>query len=429
MVPGGIDPTALPNLTHKAYSAHKIAATVSAVFAIAGLAWVFFTDVVLYSITRDRVLIARVETAKGWIFISLVTLLLYAVTFRSSARLDRVRRLTTAAIESIGDGVMLLGRDRVVAYANPAAERMLRCASSELIGMGAPEFSRRFRVSYPDGALVPPEQFASQRVFDEGGPLQYMAVLHPPGGPDVVISVTAAGVRMQVGESATWVVSVMHDVTASDQLDRMRDQFFAAAAHSLKTPVAIVKADVQALLPYETREQRRVADSIARQCDRIDRLIQNLLVLTRAHSHSLELHPSAMHLRPLIERISVERTWSHRHDLRTDLTGSLPLHADPERIGLAIRNLLYEAYLLSPADSRLTLLARAEGDRVAVGVRYQPLPWHGEVVATYGEYDDIGIGRAVAQAIVERHGGSLNDEETESEKTCWIYLPTAGALA
>jgi two-component system sensor histidine kinase SenX3 len=194
-----------------------------------------------------------------------------------------------------------------------------------------------------------------------------MAVLHPPGGPDVVISVTAAGVRMQVGESATWVVSVMHDVTASDQLDRMRDQFFAAAAHSLKTPVAIVKADVQALLPYETREQRRVADSIARQCDRIDRLIQNLLVLTRAHSHSLELHPSAMHLRPLIERISVERTWSHRHDLRTDLTGSLPLHADPERIGLAIRNLLYEAYLLSPADSRLTLLARAEGDRVAVG--------------------------------------------------------------
>ena len=82
------------------------------------------------------------------------------------------------------------------------------------------------------------------------------------------------------------------------------------------------------------------------------------------------------------------------------MTGSPSLHADPERIALAIRNLLYEASRLSPADSCLTLLARPEGDQVAVGVRYQPLPWHDQVEQAYGEYDDIGIGRSVAQTIV-----------------------------
>ena len=79
----------------------------------------------LYSVTHDRALIARIETAKGWAFIGLASLLLYAVTFRSAARLDRVRRLTAAVVESIADGVLLLGHDRSIAYANPAAVRML----------------------------------------------------------------------------------------------------------------------------------------------------------------------------------------------------------------------------------------------------------------------------------------------------------------
>ena len=423
VIPGGIDPTVLPDMSRRAHSAHRVALVVTAVFLIAGLAWVFITDVLLYDVSRDGILVARIETAKGWIFIGLASLLLYAVTFRSAARLDRVRRLTVAAIESIGDGVLLLGHDRTVAYANPAAARMLRCPSADLIGMNVADFSRRFRVSYPDGALVPPERYASQRAFDEGGPLQYSAVLHPPGGPELVISATAAGVRMVVGAPAVWVVSVMHDITDTDRLERLRDQFFAAAAHSLKTPVAVIKAEAQLLLPSQSPDDRRRTESIARQCDRIDRLVQNLLVLSRARSRSLELHPSALELRPLIERISSEQVWSYRHDVRAEVTGSPSLKADPERLALAIRNLLYEASRLSPTDSRLTLLARPEGDRIAVGVRYQPLPWRDQVTEVYGEYDDIGIGRSVAQTIVEGHGGSLSDEATDSERTSWIHLP------
>jgi signal transduction histidine kinase len=109
--------------------------------------------------------------------------------------------------------------------------------------------------------------------------------------------------------------------------------------------------------------------------------------------------------------------------VRAEVTGSPSLKADPERLALAIRNLLYEASRLSPTDSRLTLLARPEGDRIAVGVRYQPLPWRDQVTEVYGEYDDIGIGRSVAQTIVEGHGGSLSDEATDSERTSWIHLP------
>jgi signal transduction histidine kinase len=422
--PEHIDPRALPDLTHRAHSAHRVAAVVTATFVVAGLLWVFVTDALLYAFSRDPVLVARIETAKGWIFIGLTGLLLYTVTFLAAARLDRVRRLTAATLESIGDGILLLGHDRAIAYANPAAARMLRCTREELIGMTAATFSMRFRVSYPGGGMVPPGRFVSQRVYDEGGPLHYKAVIHPPGGDEVVIRSMASGVRMEVGAPAIWVVSVMHDITDTERLDRMRHRFFTAAAHSLKTPLAIIKADVQALSPVETAEHRGVKASIVRQCDRMDRLVQNLLVLSRANEQALELHPSDLELRPLIERLSGEDVWTYRHVVQTDVTGSPSLHADPERIALALRNLLYEASRLSPSNSPLTLLARPEGDRVAVGVRYQPLPWRDQIEKTYGEYDDIGIGRSVAQTIAEEHGGSLSEEATDSEHTSWMHLPT-----
>jgi PAS domain S-box-containing protein len=413
----------LRQLQRPALPARRFALTIALIFVLIGLAWVVLTDVLLYRVIRDRVLIARVETAKGWTFVALAAALLYLVAYRSAVRLGRVWRLTAAIVDSIADGVLLLGEDRTIVYANPAALRMLRCGRQELIGMGAVEFARRFRVSYPDGALVPPDRYASQRVFDEGGPLRYKAVLHP-GGVDVVIIATAAAVRTQLDERPVWVVSVMHDITESENLERMRDQFFAAAAHSLKTPVAIIKANAQALAPGLSQRHQRAAAALERQCDRIDLLVQNLLVLARSRSRTLELHQVALELEPLVRRIARESVWSQRHEVRVEVQGSPRVYGDDERLALVIRNMMYEASRLSQVDSPLTVEASPEGDHVIVGVRYRPLPWHEHACDTYEVYDDLGIGRSLASTIVKAHGGALREQATESEVSLWIELPS-----
>jgi PAS domain-containing protein len=204
---------------HKLQSAHRVALIVTVSFALAGTIWVFFSDIFLYSFTRDQVLIARIETAKGWTFIGLTSLLLYVVTLWGVSRLTRAQAVISAIIDSIADGVLLLGPDQIIWHANPAAVRMLRCDGlRDLDGMGAPEFSRRFRLTYPNGALVPPDQYVSQRVFHEGGPLHHKASMHPPSGPEIVISATAAAVREKADEPAALVVSVMHDITDTEHL-------------------------------------------------------------------------------------------------------------------------------------------------------------------------------------------------------------------
>src|SRR5262249_37147331 len=154
-------------------------------------------------------------------------------------------RLFSAVVKSIADGLLLIGRDRTIAHANPAAERMLRCRLSELVGLGAGAFSRRIRVTHLDGAVVHPDEFLPERFVEEGGPLHEKMALHRRDGEDLVISSTAAAVRDDVEGPPEAVVNVMHDITAAEHLEGLRDDIFARTAHAIKTPVAIIKANVQ----------------------------------------------------------------------------------------------------------------------------------------------------------------------------------------
>jgi len=58
----------------------RVAAIVVLVFVIAGCAWVLLGDLLLYSIVHDRSVVARLETAKGWVFVALAAVLIYVIT-------------------------------------------------------------------------------------------------------------------------------------------------------------------------------------------------------------------------------------------------------------------------------------------------------------------------------------------------------------
>lgn len=411
------------------HSARRIAVAVTTIFAVGGTLWVLLTDLLLYAFVRDRGWLAWLETAKSWVFVGLGCALVYAVTRRSAAGVIRAQFVVEAVVESIADGVLLLGEQRTIVYANPAAVRMLRCGSADdLLGMNALEFSRRFRVSYPNGALVPPEQFISQRAFEEDGALHYKATMNPPGGSrELVISVTAAAVREHTHETATMVVSVMHDITDSEHLERVRDQFFAAAAHALKTPVAVIKAHVQLLSRNELPQLQRSTAAVERQCDRIDRLVQNLLVLSRVRSRSLQLHKREADLAPLVRKAAsdVAHDTLHRDvDLAIDYCPRV--YVDAERLVLGLSDVIYDACRSSVAGTTLQLqLACSDGD-ARIDVRYRALPPEERPLATYGEYDDVGIGRCVATTIIEAHGGSLREQSSGADTIATIRLPASG---
>ena len=405
----------------KVRSERRFAFTIAAVFTAAGAAWILVTDVLLYGLFEEPEVIARLETAKGCVFIVLTALILYAVAQRCAARLTRAQDTISAIVDSIADGVLLLGRDRKIKHANPAAVR--RLGYDRLAGMDASEFSRRFRLTYLDGSLVPPDEFISQRVFDETGPLHYKAVVHPQNGKEFVISATAAAVRSKAGVPAEVVVSVFHDITEADQLERLRDQFFAGAAHSLKTPVAIIKANVQILSRFDAPQHRRAIAPIERQCERIDRLVQNLLVLARLRSQTLKLHPCETELRPLVAEVALEMgRASRQHEVRTELVASPRAFVDEERFALALCNVIDDALRTSTPGSPVTVLLTQHSQEAVIGVRRQPLPPEERTLEAHGEYDDLGISRCVARTVISALGGALREDQESPESTTWIRL-------
>lgn len=401
----------------------RFALTVIAAFLVAGLGWVFLTDLVLYSLTRDPATVARLETAKGWSFVLVAAVFLYPVLRRSARRLTRAQATLAVVIDSIADGVLLLGPDRRIRHVNRAAVGMLRCPEDELVGMGAEDFSRRFRVSFKDGAIVPPEQLLSQRVFDEPGPLRYKAVFHPAEGHEVIVSATGAAVREESGATAEGVVSVLHDITEAERLDDVRNEFFAAAAHALKTPVTVILASAQAMGRGVAEPSGRHLSAIERQCRRIDRLVDNLLLLARIRSGTLRLRPVRLELGPLIHGVVREMARaSLSQEVRVDVVTRAVVHADQEPLTTALRNLV-EAALRSSQRGSIVLVQLAEqGDDAEIGVRYLARPAE-EVSDFWREVDDVGVERHVTLWVVQAHGGRLVEENVGPETTTSIRLP------
>jgi PAS domain S-box-containing protein len=384
------------------------------------------SDVVLYMISKDRVVIARIESAMDWAFVLIASVMLYHFALRASSRLSRTRSVLSAVVRSIGDGLLVIGPEKRIVHANPSAARILGCHDeSELIGMDAHAFSRRFLVTFPDGAIVKPDAFMAQRAFEEDGALHYKAVLHRNGDEEVVVLATASAVRARQGDKASLVVSVVHDITDSEHLERLRDRFFQATAHALKTPIAIIKANVQFIAWNTPASARPSFLAIERQCDRIDRLVQNLQVIARARSHSLELHLHELELAPLVLETARElASMRSALDVRAEITDTPRVFGDRERLALVVRNLSYEAYHAAMPHSPVTLRIEQHDARVELRASFEPLPVSERTFAGYSEYDDDSLSRSATATIVEAHGGEVGEVIGDDEATLWVRLPT-----
>ena len=412
-------------LAQQSMSVRRAAFLVAGAFAVLGITWVMATDVLIYALTDDLRLGEKLHLAADWAFLLVTGAALFAFAQRLGTRLTEAQGVLQAVVRSMGDGLLVYGREHTIVYANPAAVKMLECTdASQLVGMNAAEFSRHFVVSYPNGALVKPEAFVSQRAFTEPGSLRFKTVLHPSPADEVIVSSVASGVREEPDDRAALVVAVMHDITADENFETLRDRFFSAAAHGLKTPVAIIKANVQ-LIARSPEPIVASALAVQRQCDRIDRIVQNLLVVARARTRTLELYPEQIELAPLLEATARELVATHvAPKVETVATTPQPIRGDRERLQLVVRNLAYEALVSARPKTQLTLRIDPRDHDVELSVHFDPLPVDERTFVGAEEQDDTKLARCAVATIVDAHGGVTGEEVvSEHEAMLWVRLP------
>jgi len=251
---------------------------------------------------------------------------------------------------------------------------------------------------------------------------------------------------VRTGEDEGWgAVAVVRDITAERQLEQMRRQFISDASHEIKTPLTSIGGFAAAIgdgTAGTPEERTRSAALIVREVERLTRLVNELLDLSRIESGAVKLELAEVELPELIgDAVEAFSGQAQEKEVRitVDVPGDLPsVRADADRVYQILVNLLSNALRFSPPAGEIGIRAQADSGYVRVRVKDAgpgiPADQLGRIWERFHRADasrarqdgGTGLGLAIVRSIVEAHGGKVSAEsEVGSGSTFSFTLPVA----
>jgi PAS domain S-box-containing protein len=242
------------------------------------------------------------------------------------------------------------------------------------------------------------------------------------------------------------------NVIALREANKRMDEFLGIACHELKTPLAAIKGNIQLAerrLARLTRQQEKPLDTLLpgllgnanRQTDRLDRLVSDLLDVSRIQASKLEMREAPCDLMDIVRDAVQEQRliWPNRKLLlEMPSLETVPINADAVRIGQVVTNFLTNALKYSLEDCLVEVTFSVEDNTARVAVRDQGPGFPSEekehiwerfhrvkgVEVQSGSGVGLGLGLYISRTIIERHGGHVDVESVPGQgSTFWFTLP------
>jgi PAS domain S-box-containing protein len=216
-------------------------------------------------------------------------------------------------------------------------------------------------------------------------------------------------------------IGVVVDITERRQADDLRDVFLGMLSHELRTPVTAIFGGSQLLRRPQLDEtsRREIVDDIITESERLERLVENVLVLARAERHVVEGGRDPVLIGPLMDRIIADkrRRWPDALIVLDAPHGLPPARWDEGSFELVVRNLISNAIKYA-ADGEIRVRAGTLDGDVSITVSDEgpgiPPEHLGRLFDLFYRTDDArrraqgaGIGLFVVRALVESTGGSV----------------------
>jgi PAS domain S-box-containing protein len=233
---------------------------------------------------------------------------------------------------------------------------------------------------------------------------------------------------------ATRAIGIAEDITQRKQLEAFRSRFIAEAAHELRTPVAAINGFVQLLSKgddaFSGEQKADLFDSIVRQSDRLRRLINDLLDLSRL-DRGVSLDLEEVKVAATIDTVIEATPPPQGKNLHLEVPPDLVATADPLRLEQMLTNLLVNAYRHGGDDIKLE--GRASDDEVIIRVTDDGPGLPEEVTERLFEPfvrgtdspGGLGLGLALTARFAEACGGNLKYADDDEGSTFILSLHNA----
>ncbi|WP_332689772.1 two-component system histidine kinase PnpS [Halalkalibacter lacteus] len=221
------------------------------------------------------------------------------------------------------------------------------------------------------------------------------------------------------------IVLVLHDITELKKLEQVRTDFVANVSHELKTPVTSIKGFTETLLDGAMNTEplrEKFLTIIAKESERLQNLIQDLLDLSRIEQSYFKLNWQKTNLKLTIEEVIEllrKKAKEKQIELEVMIEGDVTLEGDAERLKQIAINLINNGIMYTPVGGDIRVFLKGEEEQVqlqiadtGVGISDKELP---RIFERFYRVDrarsrnsgGTGLGLAIVKHLVEAHHGKI----------------------
>lgn len=265
---------------------------------------------------------------------------------------EKIRRFRDGA-EALPDAAIVLSQDLTIDWGNKKAQRLLGVHLPGDVGQRIDNLIR-----YPEFATY----------LEEGN---FETPCHIPSPIDAELQLE---LRMMAYGSEQ-ILFLARDISKIHRLEEMRRDFVANVSHELKTPLTVVRGYVEMIQSTEqelTPHWQRAFKSIESQVSRMDRLVEQLLVLSRVEINTEHDAKTRINMPKLLELLVDDAQWLNqekKHVIEADIDASIGLMGFETEIKSACSNLLSNAIAYTAANGHIKVSWQRDGHKVKFSVK------------------------------------------------------------
>ncbi|SFE63062.1 cell wall metabolism sensor histidine kinase WalK [Alteribacillus iranensis] len=326
------------------------------------------------------------------------------------ANTEGERKKLSSVLSHMTDGVIATDELGHIILMNTRAERLLDVDSKEIMGTSLPE------VLDLSGNIAPSD------LYDYTEPI---LLDFSNEQEDFLLEAHFSVIRNEEGP-VNGLITVLHDVTEKEKIERDRREFVANVSHELRTPLTTMRSYLEALEEGAMEDESlgpRFLNVTQNETERMIRLVNDLLQLSRMDNDEVQMTFAPTDLKELLSQIT-ERFQMITKDKNIDIRKQFPKHPvyvdmDKDKMVQVFDNIVSNAVKYSPDGGMIMIQMITRGQAVDIEITDEgvgiPKESQEKIFERFYRVDKArarnlggtGLGLAIAKEIVQAHGGRI----------------------